>query len=619
MLELISLKDPYKMNWIEGEKEWGTVKCPEQIQCEHTIQKKDDTILERFKFTNVSNTHIFTSLQDISIYATFNDDYASAEECMYRRCHTHIWCGGDISYVMALRMGGEAPHLGLTLTEGSLSGYSIERDIEKSSNDRGDFILHPSPVVLAPGESFSIAWILFWHNGKSDFYEKLKKYNKKYIHIEAANYMLFEGEEINITIEPEFEFGYQDIDISINGERKIDAEIINNKIIIKDKADCLGERKYDIEICGIKTFCNVFVQPSLEKLAKDRCEFIVKYQQFNKANDHLNGAYLVYDNEEKHCVYSNKYDLNCARERVGMGLLISEYLKNHENIELSDSLKKYVEFVKRELFDEESGEIYNDYMRDNSYLRLYNYSWYSLLFLQLYDICGKKEYINYAYKIMVSFYEQGGVKFYAIELPILKLMTYLEKEGFIKEYEIMIKYLSHHAQYIIDMGLLYPPHEVHYEQSIVAPGANILLQMYELTGNSEYIENAKIQLSALELFNGLQPDYHLYETAIRHWDGFWFGKRKLYGDTFPHYWSALTGNIYEQFGKLTNNNDYIKKAEASLRGVLSLIHSGGTASCAYIYPISVNGYNGKFYDPYANDQDWALYFMLRYVNRKNQF
>ena len=53
--------------------------------------------------------------------------------------------------------------------------------------------------------------------------------------------------------------------------------------------------------------------------------------------------------------------------------------------------------------------------------------------------------------------------------------------------------------------------------------------------------SARKQLDVLELFNGIEPSYHLREVAIRHWDGYWFGKRKLYGDTFPHYWSALTG------------------------------------------------------------------------------
>ena len=36
----------------------------------------------------------------------------------------------------------------------------------------------------------------------------------------------------------------------------------------------------------------------------------------------------------------------------------------------------------------------------------------------------------------------------------------------------------------------------------------------------------KGRIKVLELFNGMQPDYHLYEAAIRHWDGYWFGKKR---------------------------------------------------------------------------------------------
>ena len=36
----------------------------------------------------------------------------------------------------------------------------------------------------------------------------------------------------------------------------------------------------------------------------------------------------------------------------------------------------------------------------------------------------------------------------------------------------------------------------------------------------------------------------------------------------------------------------------------------GKASCAYVYPYRVNGVRAGFYDPFANDQDWALVYYL---------
>ena len=90
----------------------------------------------------------------------------------------------------------------------------------------------------------------------------------------------------------------------------------------------------------------------------------------------------------------------------------------------------------------------------------------------------------------------------------------------------MIAWFKKHADYIAETALDYPAHEVNYEQSIVAPATNILLQTYIVTNENKYLDAAKIQLDVLELFNGLQPDCHWYETAIRHWDGYWSIKKE---------------------------------------------------------------------------------------------
>lgn len=613
MKELINPNDKYKMNWIKDGFEWGLAKCPGGIDCAYSHREEEGVICERFVFTNKSSKHIFTSLKDISIYAPFNDSYTSADVCRTSRCHMHIFCGGEVSYVMALRMGGEAPHLGLVLTEGSLGGYSIERDFKKSSNDRGALILHPSPAVFAPNEKMVIEWKLFWHGGCDDFYDKLPFINPKHIAVEAENYVLFKGEEISIKIKPSFDF--KTAVITKNGANA-DFTLENGLIVLRETAYFVGETRYDIDVDGVKTYLNIYVHEEPNALALSRCRFIVKNQQYRKAGDPLDGAYLAYDNEEEHCVYREENDFNSARERVGMGLLIAEYLKIRRDAELYDSLQKYAEYVKRELFIEKTGEITNDYMLDNGYKRLYNYPWYSRFFIAMYRLTGLLEYLDYAYKVMRSFYAQNGAHFYAIDIPICEILGSLKSEGMSDEYNELLSSFIEHGDAIIEKGLSYPAHEVNYEQSIVAPAADILLQLYELTSDKKYLDGAKIQLEVLEMFNGLQPDYHLHEVAIRHWDGHWFGKYRLYGDTLPHYWSALTGNVYERYGILAGNEEYTKKAEKSLRGVLPLIFPNGRASCAYIYPVSVNGIRGKYYDPYANDQDWGLYFYLRHLNQK---
>ena len=211
----------------------------------------------------------------------------------------------------------------------------------------------------------------------------------------------------------------------------------------------------------------------------------------------------------------------------------------------------------------------------------------------------------------MKYYSKGGHTFYAIELPVLAISRALRAAGMEEELLKLTEMFKKHADYITEIGTAYPPSEVNYEQSIVAPAANILLQVHILTGDEVYRKAGESQLKVLELFNGLAPDFHLYETAIRHWDGYWFGKRKLYGDTFPHYWSGLTGNVYALHSRITGSGEYKKKAMDSVKGVFPLLFPDGSASCACLFPHSVNGIRADFYDPYANDQDWGLYFLLR--------
>lgn len=69
----------------------------------------------------------------------------------------------------------------------------------------------------------------------------------------------------------------------------------------------------------------------------------------------------------------------------------------------------------------------------------------------------------------------------------------------------------------------------------------------------------------LEAFNGRQPDHRHNEVAIRHWDDYWFGKTHLFGDTFPLYWSALTGTCYAYFEQATGERSWALRAERILQ------------------------------------------------------
>ena len=63
------------------------------------------------------------------------------------------------------------------------------------------------------------------------------------------------------------------------------------------------------------------------------------------------------------------------------------------------------------------------------------------------------------------------------------------------------------------------------------------------TGDEGLDDEIAARLPWLLAFGGPQPHVRLRDIAIRHWDGYWFGREQLWGDTFPHHWSALTANV----------------------------------------------------------------------------
>lgn len=617
MVSLQYKEDETNMNWVQGGNVWGTVKCPEGI--EGTITRRilpNGHLEERYEFRNISEFPVFFQSVDVGIYATFNDNYEEAEICMEERCHTHIFCGGASSYVMALRMGGRPPHLGLMVTEGGLEGYSVEREENDLSNDRGDFILHPSVPALRPGERAEIAWELFWFEDREAFERALIDGGKALV-MRTGQCTCFIGENIVFDVLCKGSAEFSEIQVlsnyqavSFTSRQDGGVTCIHCEIPVEQEGEYnvtvrVGKRQIEAVFYGCVDF---------RTLVDNRCGFIAEKQQYRGKIASLNGAYLIYDNEDHKIFYSHLDDHNGGRERIGMGALMALWLQKKEDVRMRESLERYVEYVYRELYDKTTGIVYNDISRNRDWHRLYNYPWVAVLQMEMYRLSGKQPYLEDAYRTMKRYYIEGGEKFYAIGIPMRELVNILEIKGMHEEAEDLKNCFFKHADYILEKGTAYPPFEVNYEQSIVAPAVSCLLQAYQLSGRKEYLEEAQKQLKILYLFNGRQPDYHQFENAIRHWDGYWFGKRRMLGDTYPHYWSVLTGVAFIQYAEITKDRACNELAKASFRGCLNLFSKNGEASCAMLFPDTVNGRKAYYYDPWANDQDWALYYALKYEN-----
>ena len=604
--------DPYQMNWIEGIHAVGETVHPKQLTVTRDQWMENDRLFLKITFTNATQKDFFASAHTVGVYIPFNDSYPGAELCMTNRCHAHIWCGGESSYILGLRMGGSAPHLGMQLISGSLETYSIT-DNEK--NDRGDFLLHPSPFHLLPEKSYELTLAFFWHNGREDFYRILKD-TPRYIHVSANHFTAFEGETVALCIQIQKEI--QTCTVIVHG-KEIPYQRHGRQIYCNLPTSHYekGEHRIDITVNGISTFCNVFVSAAPDTILEARCRFIATKQQYHNPNSMLDGSYLTYDNQTGCLIYNGFFhDHNAARERIGMAVLIAMYLRSHKNDTLRASLNHYVQFFLREIFDAETGTVFNDAGKSIKPNRRYNYPWAVKLFLELYLLDGKREYLQDAYRVLKAYYALNGHCFYAFTIPILQVAVCFRQENMENELQEVIGYFRTHAETMIQNAEHYPSHEVAYEQSIVAPAAKFLTEMYSLTGEQRYLSEAKKQIEILELFSGSQPDHHLYACAIRHWDDYWFGKSRLLGDTFHHYWNVLSADAFYAYAKASGEASYLEKANDAYRVQFSLFDETGNASCAMVYPFTVNGTPAHFYDAWANDQDWALIYYLDFEYRK---
>ncbi len=579
---------------------------------------KGDDLVETYTLKNVGSSTL--ALEDIGINTPFNDNYPDAATCMTSRCNAHIWAGGSATYVNAMRMSGKAPHLGLVLTEGSIKSYEVaERSRETGqSNFRGIITFNPENLTLKPKESYTLSWTLFAHTGWSDFKQKLLQHNS--VFAQADKYVYEKGDEAIISFlsnhalkKPKLSCHGKAIPLtkesSGQGTLKYTATMV-----ISELGNHIVELTYD---GGKKTCVELLAVSNYDAIVSKRAGFILNNQQMRDKADKRFGAYMVYDNETNQIYLNdtpncNPVDRDEGRERLGMGVLLAMvYNAGQKEESLKNSLLDYAGFVHR-LQDKEYNTFSNTDLE--GWNRNYNYSWVANFYFEMFGVTGDKQYLLDGYYTLKALYRNFGHGFYAIDMPT-KGYALLKTNGLTEEAASLLEDFKMVADSYIKTGYHYPKSEVNYEQSIVAPSIIHLLRVYQLTKDPKYLEGAKEQLPLLESFGGFQPSYHLNDISIRHWDGYWFGKSEFWGDTFPHYWSTLTAVAYDLFAECTGDQSYRKRAENIVRNNLCLFTEDGRGSCAYIYPYKVDGKPAQFYDPYANDQDWALCFYMQIIKK----
>ena len=549
-----------------------------EIRVERQLDGPD--MVESYTFTNMLDRK--ARLSNIGIYTPFNDNYPDAATCMKSRCHAHIWPGGKAAWVCAVPMGGEGRGLGLMLEKGGITDYEIwERGNDKGwSNDRGVIALCPPDITLGRGKSFTVRWRIFAH-GIEDFEDELLKRGGTVVSTERYVYE--------------------------TGERA--------KVVFKKGRSSFTRRlklrhpgEYGISRRGARA--DILAVPSPEELLEARASFILERQRMKDPSDPRFGAFMVYDNETGKIVTDDtgRSDLDEGRERVGMGIFLAAWYNRHPSCELLDALLEYARFIRTKLQKE-------DYTTTSSVFhevpdRGYNYPWIADFYFRMYEITGDRQYALDGYGTLMALFRRFGHGFYCIDYPVTRSMKVLSEASFNTKKEHLLECWRKTADIFAENGLDFPSHEVNYEQSIVAPAVQFLSELYLETHDGKYLEAARSMMPALRAFAFRQPSYRLHGIPIRHWDGWWFGKDQTYGDVFPHYWSVISAAAFHYYslasGEPCNPGEILAANLASF-------FPDGSATCAYLYPRRIDGKPGKYADPYANDQDWALAAYLDFM------
>ena len=579
----------FPWTWQDGRFTAG----PVEIAVTRSEQEGD--LVESYVFTNVSDRAV--SLSDIGIYTPFNDNYPAADTCMTGRCHAHIWPGGTGAWVQAVKMSGRGPGLGLVVTRGAIADYEIwERGNDKGwSNDRGVIALCPPSMTLEAGASWQLSWRVFGYE-EGDFPAEMLRRGGTWT--ACPKYVYREGEMAEVRFR--------------KGGRET---------VLRQRLRGYGEHRIGWD----GAWAEVWVTPQPDSLIARRIGFILDHQQMNDPEDPRYGAYMVYDRESGALVTDDQGRSDEGRERVGMGILLAEWCRRHPSQRLRESLERYARFLRQALQEE-------DYSTTSSVFhpvpdRGYNYPWIADFYFRMYALTGERQYVLDGYGTLKALMRRFGHGFYCIDYPVLRGLAALREAGLEAERADLLADFRQTAEIFRSNGLSFPSHEVNYEQSIVAPAVLFLSEMAIAENDPVCLEAACAMLPALGAFAGEQPSHRMHGIAIRHWDVFWFGKRPLYGDTFPHYWSTITAVAYARFaqalqalgagcpdareltrtqGSYPDAQELTDRALAIVQANLSLFAPDGNATCAYLRPRRVDGHPGRYSDPYANDQDWAL-------------
>lgn len=571
-----------------------------------------DDVRQRFVLTNCTDR--MTTIGSWGISVPFRDTYLSAADSLARAAHAHLWTGGSDSYLWAAPTDGSGPGLGVVLTEGDLWSWSVEgRDANTSSNLRGRLLVHATdaarcpdpfagePISLAPGASHTFGWRIGWYDSLAVLHADREPL------LDVDEIAATAGNPVRLRLAPGTELTWSG-DLEVNHAGDGSAEVVANEPRQVDLYASNGARR---------SVTRLLFHPPLAEVVRRRCRYILDHQVWDGAR------FVPVDTSTGLPVTGSGWrDWNDLREREAMPILL-QLARQHGLLDDADVarcdavLAAHTAFLTEQVVDPD-GRVVDDV--DHGGTRLYNSPWFARWFLDRHEGSNDLADLELATRIVERYYADGGAKFLAFGLGGLgrRLAAAWQGRGDAVRAEGLEQLVVEHARTVLGFGDALPGHEVNYEQSMVAPLVDLLCQAHLIDPVAVPAEEIATRVRWLAAFAGDQPDVRLRHIPIRHWDGYWFGLRRQWGDVFPHYWSVLSADAFlalpDGVVPTAVRDDLRGRAAAILRSNLIAFGDDGSATCAHVYPSAVNGDRAHWNDPLANDQDWALVYALDHVD-----
>ena len=551
--------------------------------------------------------------------------------------HAHVWTGGSYAYLLGVPMDGGGPVLGLRLTAGQLWSYSIEsrEEYRTGSNARGHVLLQVTDAgraahclggqpryQLAPGEALTLAWELAWYADVAAFTAAYPP------PVRAEHWSAEVGQELGL----ELAAGVEPADDQPTDPALPAARLAGRSgRALRLVADTPGLRHLDVRTPAGRARVGLLWRLPRAAAIDARVRFALEHQRPLERFAPRAHAFVPYDTQRQVRIPTGGwYDFSDARERIGTGLLVQ--LAGAGDPHVAAAADGYARYL-RACIVSADGQVKGDSLATELEHRPYNLPWLVLFFLARHragaptsadpDGGDDPTDLDLALRLNESYYDRGGRDFLAIGAgySALQLADALTQAGRAADAAAVRERLLDHADAITAFGDQLPEHEVVYEQSMVAPLVEILCVAWRSCADAATSEAAAagrcaelaaaigVRLRWLLAFGGPQPHARLHDIGIRHWDGFWFGREKLWGDVFPHYWSVLTALVLRLLPEPVRRAelpDAHERAEDIFAANLADLAADGSTTCAFVFPSCVSHRVAHAADPLVNDQDWGL-------------